>query len=291
MYALRRLSGNALALTREHEAIARPRVGEVAWSAFDPRHYDSAVLDRAAELWRTRAVQELHSLASFTELCGKLQLLGAPLDWSGAFARMIADEVRHTDLCLRLCETLGRPAAPQINAADLHLLNHASSRGSVRHMIAALFCIGETISGRMFRRVLKVTDVPLARDVVAAIVTDETFHAELGWELGALLMRSDGPEFELERASLASALPGLFRHYAALCGAKLGPAETAKKAQAEPVSSPNFGTLSGAGYALAFFDGMREDVVPGLVSIGLPEAEAAYADFLAELPASDRLQP
>jgi hypothetical protein len=291
VFALRRLSGSALALTREHEAIARPRVGKVAWSAFDPTEYDSAVLDHAGELWRTRAVQELHSLTLFTELCGKLQLLGAPLDWSGAFARMIADEVRHTDLCLRLCETLGRPAAPQIDAAALNLLDHASSRGSVRHMIAALFCIGETISGRMFRRVLKVTDVPLARDVVAAIVSDETFHAELGWELGALLMRSDGPEFEVERASLAAALPGLFRHYGRLCGARLEPVETARKAAEEPVATPNFGTLSSAGYALAFFDGMREDVVPGLVSIGLPEAEAAYAGFLAELPASAGLEP
>jgi hypothetical protein len=208
-------------------------------------------------------------------------VLGAPLDWSGAFARMIADEVRHTDLCLRMCETLGRPAAPEIDAADLHLLEQAASRGSVRHMIVALFCIGETISGRMFRRALKQTDVPLAREVVAAIVSDETFHAELGWELGALLMRNDGPEFEAERASLAAALPSLFRHYARLCGATRAPSATAHDERAEP--GPNFGTLSAAGYALCFFDGMREDVVPGLVSIGLPEAEAAYAGLLASL--------
>jgi hypothetical protein len=232
-------------------------------------------------LWRLRAVQELHSLALFTEICSKLQVLGAPLDWSGAFARMIADEVRHTDLCLRMCETLGRPATPEINPAELLLLEHASSRGSVRHMIIAAFCIGETISGRMFRRALKITDVPLAREVVAAIVTDETFHTELGWELGALLMRDDGPEFETERTALANALPTLFRHYARLCGATCSPREATREECVE--SPPNFGTLSTAGYALAFFDGMRVDVVPGLVSIGLPEAETAYADLLDSL--------
>ena len=281
MYELRRLSGGPLALTREHEAIARPRHAEVAWDAFDATTYEPADLERAATLWRTRAVQEMHSLALFTEICGKLQVLGAPLDWSGAFARMIADEVRHTDLCLRMCEALGHPAAPEIDPTELHLLEQASSRGSVRHMIVAAFCIGETISGRMFRRALRVTTVPFARDVMAAIVADETFHAELGWELGALLMRNDGPEFESERAALAAALPTLFRHYAALCGATRPPSEAAREASAEPL--PNFGTLSSAGYALAFFDGMREDVVPGLVSIGLPEAEAAYADLLESL--------
>jgi hypothetical protein len=272
-----------LALTREHEAIARPRVAEVAWSAFDPSVYQSAELDRAAELWRMRALQELHSLALFTELCGKLQLLGAPLDWSGAFARMIADEVRHTDLCLRLCEALGRPTPPEIDPTELHLLEHASSRGSVRHMIVAAFCLGETVSGRMFRRALKATTVPLAREVVGAIVTDETFHAELGWELGALLMRGDGPEFDTERQTLAGALPSLFRHYARLCGATKSPSETVRQVETEPAERHNFGTLSAASYALAFFDGMQEDVVPGLVSIGLPEAEAAYAELLTGL--------
>jgi len=34
--------------------------------------------------------------------------------------------------------------------------------------------------------------------------------------------------------------------------------------------------LSDAGYARDFFIGMDEDVVPGLVAIGLPEAEAAW---------------
>lgn len=32
-----------------------------------------------------------------------------------------------------------------------------------------------------------------------------------------------------------------------------------------------------------FYDGMEEDVVPGLVAIGFPEAEAAYATVVAEL--------
>lgn len=46
---------------------------------------------------------------------------------------------------------------------------------------------------------------------------------------------------------------------------------------------PNLGTLSQAGYARGFFDGMEEDVVPGLCAIGLPEAEAAYAQLIAKL--------
>jgi hypothetical protein len=281
VYRLLRVSGEGLALTEEHEAIARPRKGEVHWDAFDRSAFSDVVLDDAANLWRTRIVQEMHSLALFTELAGQLHLLGAPLDWSGAFARMIADEVRHTDLCLRMCEALGRPASPEIDPAELHLLPQASARLQVRHTIVAAFCIGETISGRMFRRAHKAATVPLAREVVAAIVVDETFHGELGWELGALLMRSDGPAFEEERAALAAELPRLFRHYARLCCARQGP--TWARGEPEVDDGPNFGTLSSAGYARAFFEGMEEDVVPGLSAIGLPESEDAYRALVAEL--------
>lgn len=281
-YALKRVSGDALALTEEHEAIARPRKGEIHWEAFDASAYADAELDAAAELWQDRAVQEMHSLALFTELASKLHLLGAPLDWSGAFARMIADEVRHTDLCLRMCGALGRPAAPEIDPAKLHLMTDASPRTHVRRTVVAAFCIGETISGHMFRQALKAATVPLAREVVTAIVVDETFHGELGWELGALLMRKDAAH-EAERAQLASDLPGLFRHYARLCCAAPGRAWAWREPAVE--DGPNFGTMTHAGYARAFFEAMESDVVPGLVAIGLPEAKAAYDALLDAEPA------
>lgn len=279
--------GDGLALTREHEAIALPRKGdEIVWSAFSAGEFARETLDAAAELWQERAIQEMHSLALFTELASRLHILGAPLDWSGAFARMIADEVRHTDLCLRMCEALGRPASPQIDPAALHLLAKApaaSLRGYVRQTVVAAFCIGETISGRMFREALRAATVPLARDVVSAIVTDETFHGELGWELGALLMRNDGASFEAERASLAASLPSLFAHYATLSCASPGPTWARREPAVD--HGPNFGTLSEAGYARAFFEGMEQDVVPGLVAIGLQEAEPAYAALVSELEA------
>ena len=285
MYRLERCSGDDLALHREHLAIARPRQGEVHWERFDPSVYPAEALDAAAALYAHRAVQEMHSLALFTELAAQLHLLGAPLDWSGAFARMIADEVRHTDLCLRMCEALGRPARPEIDPSQLHLLSASSPRSHVRQTIVAAFCIGETISGRMFRRALRATDVPLAREVVAAIVTDETFHAELGWELGALLMRRDGPAFDEERRELAARLPFLFSHFAGLCQVT---GDRAWALGSPPVDEgPNFGTLSEAGYAKAFFDGMEEDVVPGLVAIGLPEAEPAYEALVRSLALRD----
>ncbi len=281
MYVLKRVSGDALALTEEHEAIARPRRGEIHWEAFDRSAYAAADLDAAAALWAERAVQEMHSLALFTGLTSQLHLLGAPLDWSGAFARMIADEVRHTDLCLRMCDALGRPAAPEIDPAELRVgFDTSSPRAGARHTIVAAFCIGETISGHMFRRALKAANVPLAREVVTAIVIDETFHGELGWELGALLMRRDGAGFEAERTVLAADLVHLFRHYAKLCCASAG--RTWARHGREVDEGVNFGTMTAAGYARAFFDAMEADVVPGLVAIGLPEAEAAYAALLSD---------
>lgn len=279
-FALRRTSDGELELTSQHEAIVAPRRGQLDWASFRAADYATEELDRAAVAWQVRALQEFHSLALFTQLTSQLHLLGAPLDWSGAFARMIADEVRHTDLCLRMCETLGRPAPPTIEETELHLGSALGLAAHVRQVVLAAFCIGETLSGRMFRRALKAATVPLARDVVAVIVTDETFHGELGWELGALMMRGLPEE---ERSATGSRLGELFKHYAGLCCALPGP--TWARSESEAPDAPNFGTLTDAGYARGFFDGMEEDVVPGLEAIGLVEARAAYADLLGSLPA------
>jgi hypothetical protein len=283
MYTLRRSSGEDLALTREHDAIALPRKGTIDWASFRADAFAPDVLARAAAAWAIRATQEMHSLALFTELAGHIHRLGAPLDWSGAFARMIADEVRHTDLCLRMAEALGATEPPEVDPDALHLLGARPSRAGLRQTVIAAFCVGETLSGRMFRRALRAVDVPVARDVVAAILVDETFHGELGWELGALLMRDDGGAFGAERESLAASLPALFRHFAAVATAEAGPSWARGAPETDP--GPNFGTLSHAGYARAFFDGMEEDVVPGLEAIGLPEARAAYDALVVTLEA------
>lgn len=281
-FALRRTTGDDdLELSRAHAIIARPRRGTIAWSDFDPSLFDAEDLAQASVAWNGRVIQEYHSLALFTQLASQVHLLGAPLDWSGAFARMIADEVRHTDICARMAGALGASEPVKIEPDHLHLASGASSlRAHVRDTIVAAFCIGETLSGRMFRGCHRAATVPLARAAVRAIVIDETFHAAFGWEAAALLMRDDGLEFARERSALAASLPGLFRHYCRLSCAEKGPDWARAEMQAPP--APNFGTLSEAGYAHAFFEGMRDDVVPGLVAIGLPEAVEAFRDLVDE---------
>lgn len=279
-FAIRRVSGEPdLELTAAHQEIAAPRHGTIAWDAFDRTAYGPYDLEDAASAWGARAMQEYHSLALFTQIASQVHLLGAPLDWSGAFARMIGDEVRHTEISARMCEALGG-VPNEVEPGHLHLsVVDRSLRGHVRRSIVAAFCIGETLSGRMFRRCLRAATVPLAEHVVRTIVDDETFHGRFGWEAAALLMRPDGASFDEERATLAAALPELFLHYRHLCGAERGSA-WARGAE-EAKGAPNFGTLTDAGYARAFFDGMNEDVVPGLVAIGLPEAEGAWAGCCA----------
>ncbi|MEZ4368616.1 MAG: ferritin-like domain-containing protein [Kofleriaceae bacterium] len=282
MYGLRRTSGASLALTAEHDALVRPRRRRIDWAAFDPAGHDARALDAAAALWAGRARQELCSLAHVGELATVARRLGAPLDWSGALARVSTDEVRHVDLCLRLCEALGRPEVPTVDPDDLTRLPPTATLADLRLELIATMCIGETISGRALRRTLRATDVPLVRDVVRAILVDEAFHGPLGWELAALTMRGDGAALADERAALAQELPRLFAEHAAVCGAIAGPAWARRAPEAPP--GPNFGQLTAAGYARAFFDAMDADIVPSLVAIGLPEAEPAYAALLATLP-------
>ncbi len=281
-FQLRRSSDADLVLTSEHEIIAKPRKTAIHWDAFLVDDFSPEQLDAAARSWGERALQEFHSLALFTQLTTQIHQLGAPLDWSGAFTRMIADEVRHTDLCLKFCAKLGRPQPPLVQENELHLEVRNSLLAHVRSTIIAAFCIGETASGRMFKRCLQAATVPLAREVVTAILVDESFHESLGWELAALLMREIT---EFERNSLADDLPALFAHYARLCGASSGP--TWARSQPQNAPEPNFGTLTHAGYARAFFESMEEDIVPGLVALGFPEATAAFADVVRDLESQE----
>ena len=278
-FRLRRASvdeGAELELAKEHAAISSPRRGSIHWESFDRAACLPAVLAPAAAQWRERARQEYASLALFTELASQMHLLGAPLDWSGTLARMVADEVRHTELCARFAERLEPGVPVEIDETQLHLPVVASSlRAHVRGTVLAAFCIGETLSGRFFRRCLRAATVPLARDVVRTIVDDETYHGAVGWEFLALLLRGEGdPGFAAERAALTRGLPELFAHYRSICGAARGEAWAALGAEAPP--EPNFGTLTPQGYARSFFEGMRDDVVPGLVALGLTEAEEAW---------------
>jgi hypothetical protein len=276
-FALRRTTGDDLALTRVHEEIAAPRKGTVSFSAFKREDYTPKQLEQAAHAWSTRALQEYYSLALFTQLSSQLHTVGVPLDWSGAFARMIEDEVRHTDLCMQMCAALGHPASPVIDEKELHLTSDRSLPNHIRDVVLAAFCLGETISGTMFRRALKATTVPLAREVVSAILVDETFHGEAGWELLALLLRGISVA---DRRVLVDRIPALFAHYRKLCGATRGRAWANAGVDAEP--EPNFGTLTETGYARAFFDSMEEDIVPALSALGLVEAESAYEALLLQ---------
>ena len=282
-FRLRRSSVEAaeagdLTLAAEHARIVAPRRGEVGWGAFDRAAYAPDLLAAAAGEWRERARQEYGSLTLFTQLASQVHLLGAPLDWSGAFARMIADEVRHTELCARFAEVLEPGVPVSIDEGALHLpVVDSSLRAHVRGTVLAAFCIGETLSGRFFRRCLRAATVPLARDIVRTIVDDETFHGEVGWELLALLLRRESdPSFAAERDALAAALPELFDHYRSICGAARGEAWARTAAEASP--APNFGTLTNEGYARGFFDGMKQDVVPRLVALGFPEAAGAWEE-------------
>ncbi len=277
-FALRRATpgGEGLELAEEHARVVAPRRGQVDWTGFVRADYPPGVLAEAANVWRERAAQEYASLAMFTRLASQLHVLGVPLDWSGAFARMIADEVRHTELCARFAEALEPGVAVSIVEAALHLpVLEPTVLSHVRAAVLATFCIGETLSGRFFRRCSRAATVPLARDVVRTIVDDETFHGHLGWELMALLLRGEGdPGFARDRTILAGGLRELFTHYRTICGAERGQAWADEGPEAP--AEPNFGTLTPQGYARCYFEGMRDDVVPALAAIGLPEAEDAW---------------
>jgi hypothetical protein len=130
-FRLRRSSGDGeeLELTVAHSGIVKPRRFEIAWGNFDRLSFGAEELREAAGQWRERARQEYASMAVFTQLASQMHVLGVPLDWSGALARMISDEVRHTELCARFAELLEPHVAIELDEGGIHL---PRSTGSLR---------------------------------------------------------------------------------------------------------------------------------------------------------------
>ena len=172
--------------------------------AFDPNRYPAALLARAAAAWLGLCQDERDSVIAATTVTTDLALLGAPPAILGMAARVIEDEVRHVEVCMRVLGALGAntTATPaqgtRITAdADDGVPGGDDDNGDGRRAIEvrlaraliARFAVGQSLSAACFATARATAREPLIAWAYTELLRDEARHGAFGARAGEWVIR------------------------------------------------------------------------------------------------------
>jgi len=173
--------------------------------AFDRNRYPTALLARAAAAWLGLCQDERESVIAATTVTTDLARLGAPPAILGMAARVIEDEVRHVEVCLRVLGALGAntTATP---AEGTRLARHPDGvgatdddegrgdhRGAIEVRLAraliARFAVGQSLSAACFATARATAREPLIAWAYTELLRDEARHGAFGARAGEWVIR------------------------------------------------------------------------------------------------------
>jgi hypothetical protein len=214
--------------------------------------------------WQRRVVAEYGSAASTHSLLGWLLRLGASPTLLHEAARIIDDELVHAELAFAVLSeaegdrvTLGGELglAPE---PGLSLLANVCVQGT------RVFCLGETVAVRLFKRLREGATVEVARRALDRVLVDEVRHRDFGWLL--LEWLSQQPAWPELRALIDERLPSWFDELRQSYGSSQEPFDEAGRA---------WGLMPHAEYATALVETLERDYLPRFDEYGI-DAQAAW---------------
>ena len=160
--------------------VLAPEAARSDWSAtagvpLPTTHADRHLL---AQHWSAVARAEHASVASFARVAFDLMALGAPPQLLADTHAAAADEVRHAERFFALASAVG----PSVGPGPLPI--PALQPPDPARILADLLrdaCINETLAVCQAVAERDACTVPAVRDVLTAIIADETRHAALAW--------------------------------------------------------------------------------------------------------------
>ena len=173
--------------------------------AFDRNRYPTALLARAAAAWLGLCQDERDSVIAATTVTTDLARMGAPPAILGMAARVIEDEVRHVEVCLRVLAALGTnisatPAGGTRVAPDAdQLISNDDDDGSddarraievrLARALIARFAVGQSLSAACFATARATAREPLIAWAYTELLRDEARHGAFGARAGEWVIR------------------------------------------------------------------------------------------------------
>jgi len=171
--------------------------------AFDPNRYPAPLLARAAAAWLSLCQDERDSVIAATMVTTDLARLGAPPAILGMAARVIEDEVRHVEVCMRVLGALGAnttatPAQGTRIAAEADGAmsddDDSSDEGRaievrLARALIARFAVGQSLSAACFATARATAREPLIAWAYTELLRDEARHGAFGARAGEWVIR------------------------------------------------------------------------------------------------------
>ncbi|HXK19241.1 MAG TPA: ferritin-like domain-containing protein, partial [Polyangiaceae bacterium] len=128
-------------------------------------------------------VAEYGSAAVTHALLGWLLRLGASPTLLHEGARIIDDELVHAEMAFEVLREAGGGSVALGGALGLELDPALSLLGNVCVQGTRVFCLGETVAVRLFKRLREGATVDVARKALDRVLADEVRHRDFGWLL------------------------------------------------------------------------------------------------------------
>ena len=171
--------------------------------AFDPNRYPAPLLARAAAAWLGLCQDERESVIAATMVTTDLARMGAPPAILGMAARVIEDEVRHVEVCMRVLGALGAntTATPaqgtRISAEAEGALPDDDDSGDqgraievrLARALIARFAVGQSLSADCFATARATAREPLIAWAYTELLRDEARHGAFGARAGEWVIR------------------------------------------------------------------------------------------------------
>jgi len=232
-----------------------------------------------ARIWGERIPTEYRSITGFSTLSFDFIAAGAPVDLVACCHRVCIDELRHTELAVRMVELYGGhlPSLPR----DINSLPGDTRLSAVAQACRSsilLSCLGETFACTELVMLRDRAIDPVVKGVLTVFLSDEIVHARVGWAYLAHAFKTADAE---TRASVAEAIPG----YVAGIGANLFGTE--ERVAAVDVTNDDerlalHGVCSMKEEQELYGKFVREVFLPGLRAVGVA---VDSAKVLAAMPA------
>ena len=200
-------------LRAEYARLMRGFHRPIPWEESHSKRLDPGLRAELARIWGERIPTEYRSITGFSTLSFDFIAAGAPVDLVAVCHRVCIDELRHTELAVKMVEIYGGHIPPlprEISSmpADESLTAVAQACRSA----ILLSCLGETFACTELAMLRDRAVDPVVRGVLTVFLADEIVHARVGWAYLAHALKTAD---ERTKTSVAEAVPGYIAGIAA----------------------------------------------------------------------------
>ena len=200
-------------LRAEYARLMRGFHRPIPWEESHAPRLEPGLRAELARIWGERIPTEYRSITGFSTLSFDFIAAGAPVDLVAVCHRVCIDELRHTELAVKMVETYGGHLPPlprEISSmpADESLTAVAQACRSA----ILLSCLGETFACTELAMLRDRAVDPVVHGVLTVFLADEIVHARVGWAYLAHALKTAD---ERTKREVADAIPGYIAGIAA----------------------------------------------------------------------------